>query len=65
METILCNSIVVEDSVVGMDGRITNSADVRMVESVLVVRYGLVTIDVDVYACRVDASRVCRSRRML
>jgi hypothetical protein len=25
----------------------------------------LVTVDVDVYACRVDASRVCRSRRMI
>ena len=33
METILCNSIVAEDGVVGMDGRITNSADVRMVVS--------------------------------
>ena len=30
METILCNSIVVEDGVVGMDGRIANSADVRI-----------------------------------
>ena len=35
METILCNSIVAEDGVVGMDRRITNSADVRIVESVL------------------------------
>ena len=30
METILCNSIVAEDGVVGMDRRITNSADVRI-----------------------------------
>ncbi len=34
METILCNSIVAEDGVVGMDRRITNSADVRIVVSV-------------------------------
>ena len=35
METILCNSIVAEDGVVGMDGRIANSSDVRIAESVL------------------------------
>ena len=34
METILCNSIVAEDGVVGMDGWITNSADVRIAVSV-------------------------------
>ena len=34
METILCNSIVAEDGVVGMDRRITNSADVRITVSV-------------------------------
>ena len=34
METILCNSIVAEDGVVGMDGRIANSADVRIAVSV-------------------------------
>ena len=65
METILCNSIVAEDGVVGMDRRITNFADVRIAVSACAVRYGLVTIDVDVYACRVDVSRVRRSRRML
>ena len=65
METILCNSIVAEDGVVGMDRRIANSADMRTVVSARAVRYGLVTIDVDVYACQADASHVCRSRRML
>ena len=34
VETILCNSIVAEDGVVGMDRRITNFADVRIAVSV-------------------------------
>mgnify|MGYP006205916233 CR=1 FL=1 len=46
METILCNSIVAEDGVVGMDGWITNSADVRIAVSACAFRHGLVTIDV-------------------
>ena len=40
METILCNSIVVEDGVVGMDGWIANSADVRIVVSACAFLYG-------------------------
>ena len=48
-----------------MVGWLANSAGVGIAVCVRAYRHGLVTIDVDVYACRVDASRVCRSRPML